>query len=66
MLTQGLVTQQGGEERKLTTKNSVPATSIRKRSQQLPVLRPPGPLLSDVLTLTLFGAQPVMGICQYA
>lgn len=47
--------------KKLKTKNSVPATSIRKRRcQQLPALRLPGvPLLNNIFTLTLIGGQQV-------
>lgn len=47
--------------KKLKTKNSVPATSIRKRRcQQSPALRLPGvPLMNNIFTLTLFGGRQV-------
>lgn len=66
MLTQGDTARLG--RKKTKNKNSVPATSIRKRRcQQLPVLRLPGvPLLNNIFTLTFFGGwqvgpQPVVG-----
>lgn len=45
--------------KKLKTKNSVPATSIRKRRcQQLPALRLPGvPLLNNIFTLCSEGGK---------